>query len=101
MKELEQNLVKNSICEMRSFTNPPKAVRLVVEAMCVILKEKPSWQSFMRIAVPPFPKSLKSIDINNFTRESFDKLDEYIKMPEFNVKLIQLVSLGAQIIFKW
>jgi N-methylhydantoinase A/oxoprolinase/acetone carboxylase beta subunit len=44
-----KSLTKADITEVKSFTNPPNAVRVVMEAVCVLLGEKADWDTSKKL----------------------------------------------------
>ena len=40
-----RNLEKNSIVEIKNFTNPPEGVKIVMECVMVLLSEKTDWKN--------------------------------------------------------
>lgn len=43
--EALNSLNKNDITEIKSFAKPPPLVQMVMEAVCVLLGEKPDWDT--------------------------------------------------------
>ena len=39
------SLDKKDITEVKSFANPPPAVQVVMEAVCILLNQKPDWDT--------------------------------------------------------
>lgn len=42
-------LNKSDIVEIKSFPKPPSLVQLTMEAVCILLQEKPDWDSAKRV----------------------------------------------------
>ena len=40
---------KNNISEIRTFSQPPPAIVMVLEAVCVLLEEKTDWDSAKKV----------------------------------------------------
>ncbi len=41
------SLDKKDITEVKSFANPPPAVQIVMEAVCILLNQKPDWDTYV------------------------------------------------------
>ncbi|KAJ4461063.1 putative Dynein heavy chain 6; axonemal [Paratrimastix pyriformis] len=55
-------LDRDSLTEVRSFKNPPYLVTYVLEAVCVLFREKPSWDNAKKLMSGDFLKTLKTFD---------------------------------------
>jgi hypothetical protein len=78
------SLTKADITEVKSFTNPPNAVRVVMEAVCVLLGEKETWEVAKKLlGRSDFIDLLQNYDKDNIDPKVIKKLTKYIKDPEF------------------
>merc|ERR1711968_135831 len=60
------SLSKNDITEVKSFANPPKAVQIVLEAVCVLLGEDTDWKNAKTVmGKSDFLESLQKYDKDN------------------------------------
>mmetsp|Transcript_28329 Transcript_28329/g.25142 ORF Transcript_28329/g.25142 Transcript_28329/m.25142 type:complete len:530 (+) Transcript_28329:1264-2853(+) len=61
-----KGLSKSEVTEIKSFTNPPDAVRFVMEAVCLLLGEKQDWASAKQVLMGlDFLERLNTFDRNN------------------------------------
>lgn len=42
-------LNKNDIVEIKTFSKPPALVQLTMEGVCILLHEKPDWETAKRV----------------------------------------------------
>lgn len=47
--EALKKLNKNDITEIKGFANPPAAVVMVLEAVCILLGEKSDWEGAKKV----------------------------------------------------
>ena len=70
-----KGLTKADITEVKSFTNPPTAVRIVMEAVCVMLGEKESWDNAKKVlGRSDFMELLTGYDKDNIAEAKLKKL---------------------------
>jgi dynein heavy chain len=88
------SLTKADITEVKSFTNPPNAVRIVMEAVCVMMGEKESWDVAKKLlGKSDFLDSLQNYDKDNIAESRLKKLRKnYINLEEMQVEVISKVS---------
>merc|ERR1711916_105805 len=70
-----QSLTKADITEVKSFKNPPPAVKTVLECVCILLGEKPAWDvSTKLLSKSDFLQSLQDYDKDNIEEKKLKKL---------------------------
>lgn len=95
-------LNKGDIVEIKSYTKPPPGVEMVMNAVCLLMKEKQSWDSGKKLLgdmnflvnCMNFPKD----DISN---QTLRKLQTYIQNPDFNKDTVAGVSRAAGSLCEW
>ena len=98
-----KSLTKADITEVKSFTNPPNAVRIVMEAVCVMLGEKESWDVAKKLlGKVDFMDQLQNYDKDNIAESKLKKLRKvYIPMDEFQPENVQKVSKAGLGLCLW
>ncbi|KAL0205536.1 hypothetical protein P9112_000843 [Eukaryota sp. TZLM1-RC] len=108
-----QNLNKGDVVEIRSMRNPPKPVRLVLEAICIMkqvkpvrkpgTKEKDYWEPSTKMLanVTEFFNSLYQYDFDNIPSSVISNIVPYINSPDFHVKVITQASVPAGALCEW
>lgn len=85
-------LSKNDITEVKAFGKPPPAVETVTNAVCVLLNEKPSWESAKRVLSDgSFLDRLKSYDKDNIPPSILKKLAFCVADPSMAVDVVSKV----------
>jgi dynein heavy chain, axonemal len=82
-------LNKDSIIEIKSFPNPPKAVIMVMESIMILLGEKIDWKSIKDniSETNAFIDRLKTFNVMNTPEGYFSKVkNSYLSKPEFDIK---------------
>jgi len=97
------SLTKADITEVKSFTNPPQAVRIVMEAVCVLLGEKENWENGKKLlGRSDFMDLLTGYDKDNIPESRLKKLrKQYISAEEMQVEVIQKVSRAGTGLCLW
>ena len=92
-----RSLNKSDIVEMKSFTNPPHLVKLVMESICILLNVIPDWPNSKKLLSNPnqFLSALLCFDKNTLTHQKLKKLEAYIENPIFNLESAKCVSLAC------
>jgi len=109
-------LTKNDIVEVKGMKSPPKGVKLVMEAVCIIkgfkaarVKDKDSGKmvddfwvtSLTLLQQPDFLQSLRDFDKDNIPAPIIAKIKPYVEMPEFDPALIKKASNAAYGLCCW
>ena len=110
------SLSKAEIVEMKSLKTPPKGVRLVMEAVCIMLSINPEkvnaddgkgkvddyWKPSQKILSDAnFMQSLKDYDKDHIAPAIIAKIKPYISNPDFQVAAVEKVSKAATGLCKW
>lgn len=97
------NLSKKQIQEIRSFPNPPVAVKTTMEAVCTLLDEQPNnWDTAKRVLNDPgFMKRLVDFDKDNIPPAILRKLRRYLEGPVFQISNVAQVSEAATSLCSW
>jgi len=97
------SLTKADITEVKSFTNPPNAVRVVMEAVCVLLGEKENWETAKKLlSRSDFLDLLQNYDKDNIAESRLKKLrKQYINAEEMQVEVILKVSKAGSGLCLW
>ena len=103
-------LTKNDITEVKGMKSPPAAVKLVMEAVCIMKGLKPTrvkdassgkmvddfWETSKKmITDTDFLNSLKSYDKDNIPASTITKIRTYVSNPEFEPAKIKTASQAA------
>ena len=98
-----KSLTKSDITEVKSFTNPPNAVRIVMEAVCVMLGEKEGWDVAKKLlGKSDFMDQLQNYDKDNIAEAKLKKLRKnYIPLDEFQPENVQKVSKAGLGLCLW
>ena len=98
-----RSLTKADITEVKSFTNPPNAVRVVMEAVCVLLGEKESWEvSKKLLGRPDFMDLLTGYDKDNIPEARLKKFrTKYLNAEEMQPEVVTKVSKAGLGLCLW
>ena len=109
-------LTKNDITEVKGMKSPPKGVKLVLEAVCILKGVKPTrikdpqsgkmvddyWQSSLKMLMESdFLESLRSYDKDNIDPKIVTAIKPYIDNPEFEPEKIRQASKAAYGLCSW
>ena len=107
-----KTLKKDEINEVRNMQKPPHGVKLAVEAVAMINKEKPvkvidlqdkskttldyyeAGKKMMKDS--HFIQKLQRFDKNSLEQETIDKLLPYIENPKFEPEMVRKASIAAE-----
>eukprot|EP00891_Asterochloris_glomerata_P001497 jgi/Astpho2/1497/e_gw1.00026.129.1_t len=77
-------LNKNDIIEIRTFTKPPVLVQLTMEGVCILLQEKPDWDTAKRVlGNPKFIERLVGYDADNIPASICEALARVVEDARF------------------
>merc|ERR1719269_536577 len=83
LKSLD-SLDKKDITEIKSFAKPPPLVMMTMEAVNILLGEKPDWDSAKRVLNDSqFLDKLRSYDKDNIPGPALKKLAKYVIRDEY------------------
>lgn len=87
---------------MKGFKKPPDLVVTVLEAVCILLQEKPDWSTAKRVMGDmKFIDRLKGYDKDSIDPKVIKKVGKYIKMEKFQPSEVKSVSLAATSLCMW
>ena len=102
--EALKKLNKADITEIKGFASPPDAVRMVLEAVCILLGEKGDWDSAKKVMTDMgFLDKLRDYDKNALADKDalLKKLRVVTKRPEFDVDEIGKKSVACKSLAMW
>ena len=95
-------LDKKDIQEIKSFTNPPKQVAFVMEAVCILLGHKPAWDAAKKVlGMMDFLSQLQNYDKDNIRADILKKIAKYVIHEDMQVELVGKISLAAKSLCMW
>ncbi len=97
-------LNKDSITEIKSFPNPPKAVVMVMEAIMILLSERTDWKTIREQITDTngFIERLRSFNVMSTAESLFNKVkNNYLSKPEFDIADIKKKSVAASFMAMW
>lgn len=93
---------KHHITELKSFTNPPQLVRLVMQAVCVLLGSAPTWAEALRVLADiRFLDRLRSFDRDRVDPVLIERVQLYTHHPDFSMENMKRASLASTTLCKW
>lgn len=96
------SLEKKDIAELKVFSKPPDAVLMVMEAICILFKVKPDWDSSKKLlSDPQFMKKMQEYEKENISENTTKKLRKYVETPNFNPDAIEKVSKACKSMCMW
>ena len=98
-----KGLDKKDITEMKSFANPPKAVKTVLEVVCILLKQKPDWDTAKKVMTDSqFMNKLQKYDKDNIDPKIITRMKkDYLEHPDFQIENVKKVSKAATSLCMW
>merc|ERR1719428_240815 len=95
-------LDKKDIQEIKSFPKPPPLVMMIMEAVNILLGEKPDWDSAKRVLGDgKFMDRLKLYDKDNIPLPALKKLEKYVVKPEYSPEVVGNQSKAAKPLCQW
>ena len=96
-------LDQKDIGEMKMYSVPPEDVVLVMNAVCLLKKEKQDWESAKKMMSAPkqFLDQLKGYDKNNISDAMHKKLKKFTNDPKFTPENIGKKSFAGKSICTW
>ncbi|XP_011495537.1 PREDICTED: dynein heavy chain 6, axonemal [Ceratosolen solmsi marchali] len=96
------SLNKNDINEIKVFNKPPQLVRFVMEAVCLLLREKTNWQTAkLVLGDVHFLDRLISYPKEKITDKLLKKLQQYVKNRNFKPDKVAKQSKVCKSICIW
>ncbi|CEL99773.1 unnamed protein product [Vitrella brassicaformis CCMP3155] len=96
------SLDKKDITEIKSFAKPPPLVMMTMEAVNILLSEKPDWDSAKKVLSDTgFLARLKNFDKDNIPQPILKKLEKYVQKPEYSPDSVGAQSKAAKSLCMW
>jgi len=96
------SLDKKSIQEVKSFAKPPALVEYTLNAVCLLMGVKESWDEAKKLMnKPDFLVSMADYDKDNISPKIVKKLKKFMDNPEFTPERIEKVSSAAKCFCMW
>ena len=96
------SLEKAQITEVKSFAKPPPLVQTTMEAVCVLMGSKPTWDDSKKLlGMSDFLDQLKTYDKDNMDPKRVKALQKYIQMEDFQPDIVGKVSSAAKGLCMW
>lgn len=96
------SLTKSDITEVRSFAKPPALVQTVMEAVCVLLHQPPTWDCAKKVlGQSDFMDQMLNYDKDNIEMRTIKSLKKYMENPEFQPEVVGKVSKAAKGLCMW
>ena len=108
---------RDDIDLVRTMHNPPEAVKLTLEALAIVNKQKPVrlkdpinhnavifdyYEAGKKmLSIPKFIKKLKSFDRESLDEETISKIAPYMELPKFHPDIVKYASSAAEGLCKW
>jgi len=97
-----KSLNKSDIQEMKAYKQPPELVQMVLEAVCILLGKKPSWDEAKKIMSDMgFLQSLQDFDKDNIDAKKIKAIQKYVKNESFQPDNVGKVSKAAKSLCLW
>uniref|UniRef100_A0A663M394 Dynein cytoplasmic 1 heavy chain 1 n=1 Tax=Athene cunicularia TaxID=194338 RepID=A0A663M394_ATHCN len=99
-----KSIKKQHLVEVRSMANPPAAVKLALESICLLLGESTTdWKQIrsiiMRENFIPTIVNFSAEEISDAIREKMKK--NYLSNPSYNYEIVNRASLACGPMVKW
>jgi dynein heavy chain len=95
-------LDKKDITEIKSFSKPPPLVMMTMEAVNVLLGEKPDWDSAKKVLNDSaFLDKLRTYDKDNIPQAALKKLSKYVVKDEYQPDVVGRQSSAAKSLCMW
>ena len=94
--------LKEAVTEIKKLDNPPALVKAVMEAVCILFGNVPSWpESRLLLADITFADQLDQFDPTRVPPAHRQLLDQYIEHPDFSPEVVSKVSAAACTLCLW
>mmetsp|Transcript_47704 Transcript_47704/g.108527 ORF Transcript_47704/g.108527 Transcript_47704/m.108527 type:complete len:1551 (-) Transcript_47704:45-4697(-) len=95
-------LDKKDIQEIKSFPKPPSLVMMTMEAVNILLSEKPDWDTAKKVlSDTKFLDRLKGYDKDNIPAKALKQLEKYVVKPEYAPESVGNQSKAAKSLCMW
>jgi dynein heavy chain len=101
LKSLD-SLDKKDIGEIKGFVKPPPLVMLTMEAVNVLLQEKPDWDQAKKVLTDSkFMDRLKQFDKDNIPPKVLKQLEKYTTNPDYTADKVGNQSKASKSLCMW
>lgn len=103
-RQAVQSIKKQNLVEVKSMTNPPPAVKLALESICLLLGESTTdWKVIRSILMREnFISTIVNFQTDNITEDIRQKMiTKYMQNPDYNFEKIKHASLACEPLVKW
>eukprot|EP00937_MAST-01D_sp_MAST-1D-sp2_P001492 g1492.t1 len=95
-------LDKKAVGEVKNFANPPDAVKLTLDAVCILFGEKEDWKTAKKLMSDmKFIDNLKGYDKDNISPKAIKKLNKFMTRDDFTPEAIEKVSSACKCMCLW
>ena len=110
-------MTKYEIAEVKQMHHPPRLVKLIMKAICVLLDVDPVMKltkdgkqklSFWRASLsskvlgdPNFPDRLDKFDRSSLTQEKMHIIEEMMADPDYSLAAIRKQAVAAESLYSW
>ncbi|KAK3233895.1 hypothetical protein CYMTET_55825, partial [Cymbomonas tetramitiformis] len=95
-------LVGEDIVELRSFNSPPKLVKIVMEAVCILHCTPTTWtDAQLLLADTHFLQEMQQFDKDLLSENTIRKLQPFVRNPNFKPSAVEQVSRAARSLCVW
>lgn len=95
-------LEKRDIQEIKSFTSPPALVETVMNAVCLLLGRKQSWEEAKKVLCDTsLLQTLREYDKEHISAKLLQQLTKYTGLDDFSPEKVSTVSKAATSLCMW
>lgn len=98
------SIKKQHLVEVRSMNNPPAAVKMALESICLLLGENASdWKAIRNVIIKEdFIKRIIDFDTDAISIDIRKQMDsKYLKNPEYDYEKVNRASQACGPLVKW
>ncbi len=99
-----KSIKKQHLVEVRSMAQPPPAVRMALESICLLLGETTNdWKSIRQVTMKDnFIPSIVNFNTDDISDDVRDKLKtKYLENPDYSFEKVNRASLACGPLVKW
>ena len=96
------NLTKDKLSVVKSYTQPPAGVDVVLNAVMILLNKDPNWAVAKKeLADTSFLTRLKELKIKEVTSKTLGKIEKLTQDPRMTLEKIDSISEAAGGMWRW